>query len=342
MAKISRRRVGVACQGGGSHTAFTAGVLQGLLSELPEDAEVVAFSGTSGGAICAALAWEGLLRHDPNRGSEKLQEFWETTSATKPWDQLANQLLVATLSLKDLAVLPEITPYQLPPWGEDRLRTILKQYFDFEELRRLALQPGAPRLQVGAVEVLSGSFEVFTGEELCVEALLASAAIPDLFRAVEVPGRGVYWDGLFSQNPPIKNLLDNQLDELWVIQINPSTSSQVPTRGHQIFDRRNQLSGNLSMVQELHFIDSINQAIARGMLIDPKYRMIQVERIHLDRELDYRSKMDRSPGLLQELRKYGQAKWRWFVKERAAKSNAAAVHRSTRGAAPSSEQLPSE
>jgi NTE family protein len=247
------------------------------------------------------------------------------------------------LSLKDLAVLPEITPYQLPPWGEDRLRGILQQYFDFEELRRLARQPGAPGLQIGAVEVLSGNFEIFTGEELCAEALLASAAIPDLFRAVEVPGRGVYWDGLFSQNPPIKDLLHHQLDELWVIQINPSTSSQVPTHGHQIFDRRNQLSGNLSMVQELHFIESINQAIARGVLIDPKYRMVQVERIYLDRELDYRSKMDRRPDLLMQLRKYGQAKWRWFAKERAAKRNAASMHRAqARGAAPSSEQLPSE
>jgi NTE family protein len=342
MANISRRRVGVACQGGGSHTAFTAGVLQGLLSELPEDAEVVGFSGTSGGAICAALAWEGLLRRDPTRASERLEAFWDTTSAKRPWDQLANQCLVGMLSLKDLAVLPEITPYQLPPWGEDRLRTILQQYFDFEELRRLARQPGVPRLQIGAVEVLSGNFEIFTGEELCAEALLASAAIPDLFRAVEVPGRGVYWDGLFSQNPPIKDLLAHQLDELWVIQINPSTSSQVPTHGHQIFDRRNQLSGNLSMVQELHFIESINQAIARGALIDPKYRMVQVERIYLDRELDYRSKMDRRPSLLLELRKYGQAKWRWFAKERASKRMAAALQHGARGAAPLSEQLPSE
>jgi hypothetical protein len=52
------------------------------------------------------------------------------------------------------------------------------------------------------VVVRSGAFEVFRGLELRVECLLASAALPTLFPAVSVPGRGVYWDGLFSQNPP--------------------------------------------------------------------------------------------------------------------------------------------
>jgi NTE family protein len=221
------------------------------------------------------------------------------------------------------------------------MRAVLTQYLDFEELRELARRPNAPALEVGAVEVLSGHFEVFTGKELCVEALLASAAIPELFRAVEVPGRGVYWDGIFSQNPPIKSLVAHQLDELWVIQINPSTSSTVPTQPHQIFDRRNQLSGNLSLVQELAFIEAINRAIARGALVDPKYRLIEVERIRLDRELNYRSKFDRRPDLLLDLIHYGQAKWRWFLQERASKSYAVS-YRAAFEARSRSEQLPSE
>ena len=69
MGAPPRSRVAIACQGGGSHTAFTAGVLQGLLGNLPSDVEVVALSGTSGGAICATLAWEGLVRDDPPSGS---------------------------------------------------------------------------------------------------------------------------------------------------------------------------------------------------------------------------------------------------------------------------------
>jgi NTE family protein len=316
MINGDRRRVAIACQGGGSHTAFTAGVLQGLLGDLPEDVEVVALSGTSGGAICASLAWDGLVREDPPLAVEKLRGFWEATAATDPLDQLANQTLMAVMSMRDLMVLPEVSPYHLPTWGEDRFREILHQYFDFTELRALARRPGAPALQIGAVEVLSGHFELFTGEDLCVECLLASAAIPEMFRAVHVPGRGVYWDGLFSQNPPVHDLLDHRLDELWLIQINSSTCARVPQETHEILDRRNALSGNLSMEQELQFIEVINRAIARGKILDPRYRPVQISRISLDRDLSYRSKLDRRPELLEELREYGRTKCRWFLKER--------------------------
>lgn len=312
----SRARVAVACQGGGSHTAFTAGVLQGLVAGLPDDVEVVALSGTSGGAICAALAWAGLVRGDRQLAVRNLQGFWDSMAARDFWDQFANQSLMGIMSLRDLMVLPEVSPYHLPTWGEERLRDILATYFDFEALRTLARKPGAPVLRIGAVEVLSGHFELFTGEDLTVECLLASAAIPELFRAVNVPGRGVFWDGLFSQNPPIHDLLDHQIDELWLVQINPSACARVPTETHEILDRRNALSGNLSMEQELRFIEVINAAIAQGRLTDTKYRPIRIKRIALDRELSYRSKVDRRPELLEELREYGRTKWRWFLKDR--------------------------
>jgi NTE family protein len=316
----TRSRVAIACQGGGSHTAFTAGVLQGLMANLPEDVEVVALTGTSGGAICAALAWEGFVRHDPQRAIEKLEEFWHVTSATELWDKVANQAMVGMVALRDLMALPEVSPYHLPMWGEDHFRFILEQTFDFGELRRLARQPGAPILQIGAVEVLSGHFELFTGDELRVECLLASAAIPELFRAVAVPGRGVYWDGLFSQNPPIHDLLELSIDELWLVQINPSTCARVPVETHEILDRRNGLSGNLSMEQELGFIETLNRAIRAGRLKDPNFHPIEVSRIPLDRELNYRSKLDRRPEWIQELREYGKTKCRWFLREREAKS----------------------
>ncbi|HVU51552.1 MAG TPA: patatin-like phospholipase family protein [Polyangia bacterium] len=310
-----RKRIAIACQGGGSHTAFTAGVLQGLLRRLPGDAQVVALTGTSGGAICAALAWDGLVRGNPQQGVDKLERFWRAMGASDPWDQLANHALMAVQGLRDLMVLPEVTPYQFPPWGEDRFRSILSEFFDFEELRLLARAPGAPVLRIGAVEVLSGHFELFGGEELCVECLLASAAIPELFRAVAVPGRGVYWDGLFSQNPPIDDLIDRQIDELWIVQINSSTCPGVPTETHEILDRRNALAGNLSMEQELGFIERLNRASAAGK-IDSRYRPIKVSRIALDRELGYRSKLDRRPQFLDELREFGNTKARWFLRER--------------------------
>jgi len=321
----AKKRVAIACQGGGSHTAFTAGVLQGMLANLPNDAEVVALSGTSGGAVCAALAWEGLLRNDTGLAIQKLQDFWNTTAAREPWDRVLNQMLIGIQSLRDLIVLPEVSPYQFPPWGADRFRDTLNKYFDFEELRKLARKPGAPTLEIGAVEVLSGHFELFTGEDLCVECLLASSAIPELFRAVTVPGRGVYWDGLFSQNPPIHALAYHHIDELWLIQINPSTCARIPTTNHEILDRRNSLAGNLSMEQELGFIETFNRAIETGAVKNPDLRRIRISRIALDRNLNSRSKLDRRPELLGDLRQYGQTKSRWFLRDRESQGGGGAV-----------------
>jgi len=319
MSDGERTRVAIACQGGGSHTAFTAGVLQGMIGNLPGDVDVVALTGTSGGAICAALAWDGFVRGDPKRAIEKLKSFWDAMGASEPWDQVANQALMSVMGLRDMMVLPEVSPYHLPTWGEEYFRATLNAFFEFEELRRLAKRPGAPMLHIGAVEVLSGHFELFTGEDLSVECLLASAAIPELFRAVAVPGRGVYWDGLFSQNPPIHDLLEHHLDEIWLIQINSSTTARVPSETHEIIDRRNALSGNLSMEQELLFIETLNRAIRNGRLTDPAFNQIRVSRISLDRELGYRSKLDRRPAFLDDMREYGKTKCRWFYKEREAK-----------------------
>ncbi len=332
MGPTKQVRVAIACQGGGSHTAFTSGVLQTLLAELPGDVSVVAISGTSGGAMCAALAWDGLVRGDTQLACRKLQKFWEAISASEPWDQILNQALLNLVTLRNYMVLPEVSPYMVPPWGEDRFRAILEQHFNFAELRELAKKKDAPALQIGAVEVLTGHFEVFTGVDLCVESLLASAAIPEMFRAVQVPGKGAYWDGLFSQNPPIHDLTDHNIHELWLIQINPSTCARVPVDTHEIVDRRNELSGNLAMEQELNQIAQINRLIALGHLSGTKYHPIQVHRIRLEQDLDYSSKLDRRPAFLEELRQYGHAQARWFLDERAGDLATAAALGSSRRA----------
>ena len=152
-----------------------------------------------------------------------------------------------------------------------------------------------------------------------------------------IPKRGVYWDGLFSQNPPIRDLLSCDVDEVWVIQINPTTCSRVPTDVHQILDRRNALAGNLSMIQELHFIETINHAVESGLLTDTKYRVVEVEAIQLDRELDYRTKLDRAPEFLRELMDYGQAKWRWFAADRARRRRGAPKQPRSESERPSSQ-----
>jgi NTE family protein len=320
MPAKSVSRVAIACQGGGSHTAFTAGVLQELFQNLPSNVEIVAISGTSGGAICAALAWDGLVRGDLPRACSSLDRFWkEDVAAHQPWDRLINDSLHATANMKNFVALPVVSPYMFPPFGLEIFREKLLKYLNFEELRELARKPGAPGIHIGAVEVLTGHFEDFTGGELQVESLLASAAIPELFPAITIPGKGVYWDGLFSQNPPIHELTDHNINELWLIQINPSTCASVPTTTCEIADRRNELSGNLSMEQELHLIEMVNRLLAQNLLRDSKYHPISISRIPLERDLDASSKLDRKPDFIYELIEYGKAKARWFLKDRASK-----------------------
>ena len=78
------RRVAIACQGGGSHTAFTAGVLSRLLDgpELDEY-EIVGLSGTSGGAVCALMAWTALRDGDRQKARELTTGSGRTTPPSR-------------------------------------------------------------------------------------------------------------------------------------------------------------------------------------------------------------------------------------------------------------------
>jgi Patatin-like phospholipase len=182
------RRVAIACQGGGSHTAFTAGVLKGVLRETESSKyRIVALSGTSGGAVCALLAWYGLLDGDSARASRLLDDFWSDNSASAPHQQLLNSWLMWASQLQNYVATPALSPYDNPfsPARLEEFRTMLLQQVDFDhiEVDRIASKP---MLVVGAVDVLSGEFRAFNSwrERISVDAILASAAIPNRFRSI--------------------------------------------------------------------------------------------------------------------------------------------------------------
>lgn len=313
MAAAHRTRIAIACQGGGSHTAFTAGVLKRLLGA--QEYEVVALSGTSGGAVCALLAWCGLAAGDPKRGVDLLEAFWADNSAKDPWDVGLNSSLVQASRLEGAVMLPAVSPYFYPPFAKTRFRRLLERHVpSYEDLPGM---PG-PLLLVGAVDVLSGEFKVFSSSrgEITLDAILASAAVPNLFRAVPIEGR-VYWDGLFSQNPPVRELPDARPDEIWVVQVNPSSRASEPMSLTDIIDRRNELSGNLSLEQELFFIGKINELVASGVISGDRYREISVGKIVIDRDLDFASKLDRSPAFIADLMDHGVEQASAFLAGRA-------------------------
>jgi NTE family protein len=315
-------RVAIACQGGGSHTAFTAGVLRELVPwvDAHEGYELGGLSGTSGGAFAAVTAWYGYLTLDEN-ASALLSSLWDDLAATTPTDRVTNDTVLWGTIVETMGMpVPEVTPYNVPfdGWTRNRLRRSLESHVDFERLSALATED-APRLVVGAVDITTGKFATFIDGDVSADAVLASAAVPELFEAIEIDGNR-YWDGLFSQNPPIRELFhvppERKPDELWVVQINPQAREHVPRSLREIADRRNELAGNISLNQELRFVDRMNDLLERGHLPTEEYKHTSVRRIQLERDLGYASKLNRSPGFVDDLVAHGSEQATAFLDER--------------------------
>jgi NTE family protein len=287
---MTRTNVAIACQGGGSHTAFTAGALQELAAATAEaEFDLVGLSGTSGGAICSLLSWYGMV-HEDHEPETLLRDFWADLAASSPFDRGMNSAIQSVSRLRQAGVgLPEISPFYTPfaGWGQRHLRELLESHVDFADIPDL-LEGTEPALLVSAIEVLTGEFELFREDDMSVEAILASAAEPSLFNAVEIDEKP-YWDGLFAKNPPIQdfNVIDDipDPDEIWIIKINPQERERMPRSLDGILDRRNELSGNLSLNAEVQFIRQVNRWIEAGYL-PGRYTHTDVHRIRFRRKLD--------------------------------------------------------
>jgi NTE family protein len=325
---MDRKKVAIACQGGGSHTAFTAGVLKHLLLNAGPQFEFTGFSGTSGGALCASLAWYGLISGSPQKSAKLLDGFWKDNSATAPWEAYLNLVGVYLVRLKPFTGIPEVSPYaSWLPWlpstseiAQTQLERLIKKHIDFDKASDLIRQP-CPKLFIGAIDVLKGSFDVFDETRFSSKALLASAAMPFLFPAVPVSG-SYYWDGLFSHNPPIRAFLrdrsvNRKPDEIWIVQVNPQDRESLPKNTEDIFDRRNELAGNLSLNQEIEFIETINDILTSSngvSSLKKRYKHVDIKPpIELDLNLDYASKLDRDPGFIHMLMDLGEKKAATFL-----------------------------
>ena len=329
MSTEDTKRVAIACQGGGSHTAFTAGVLQRLLREPMPNRKITALSGTSGGAVCALATWYGLHTGGEQRAVDLLDAVWEDIAATSVPDRLTSTASVLSARLVERGGwVPQVSPYDNPfaDWGRDQFEQLLETHVDFDRIdANPEMTRSPPRLIVGAVNVAKGEFTTFEGEQITPEAVLASAAIPTLFEAVHIDG-DPHWDGLFSQNPPVKQFLesppqtdesdetDEKPDEIWVIQINPRKRTDEPRSLAAIADRRNELAGNLSLHQELEFIKQVNEWVDDDVLPD-KYKQIDIKRITLDRNLDPASKLNRSPSFIRDLMQEGEEQADGFLEQ---------------------------
>jgi hypothetical protein len=204
------------------------------------------------------------------------------------------------------------------------------------------VKPESPVLIVGAADVCSGQLKKFNSRlgEIQVEAILASAAVPTLFPAVQIGGH-YYWDGLFSDNPPVKELIravyvgvENMPEELWVIQINPTAAKSIPKGPAEIGDRRNQMEGNVSLMQSLEFVEFFNWVLTEKLIDRKKVlakfgaappKPIIVRFVHMSPEvqssLDYVSKLSRQPSQIHKLIEDGRTQGRKFLESLSKEAN---------------------
>jgi NTE family protein len=351
-------KIAIACQGGGSHAAFTAGALQALFENGVQDKfEIVSLSGTSGGALCASLAWYALKRGE--NPVQRLAEFWQDNTAQTPQERLFNNVAIKTLELTSKGILPQFNTSPASPaiqqwmsWMTIGLRSrftnfqeLLEAHIDFNQTVAWGAQAEAPILLLGASNILTGKLWMFNSshEPIKVEHILASCAIPNLFPAVVI-SKDAYWDGIFSDNPPITELIDpedvgvaNVPDEIWVIKLNPTRRDTVPTEVDDILDRRNELEGNVSLFQSLLSIERLNDLLLKGAFKedylasvgitqpikiprsfiekpDKPYYIPFIEMSpDLQKVLNYESKLDRDPDRIHTLIQDGKQQAKQFL-----------------------------
>ena len=382
MIDSNRKKVAVACQGGGMHAAFAVGVLKAILKRIGDKSEpgfeLVGLSGTSAGALCALITWYGLApkKESQNSGTaqeaiKKLEAFWEDFVARTGAETLLNLFAFGAFRAEEIEVPMlglsarafGINPYRagykalaacLPGLG------VRRQYFDLNELLAetcpalkndsIDWRKVKVRLLIGASEVVNGLETVFDSDvnkghkpenkgmqpvkirrdkarywrqqlPLSLEGVAASGTLPILREAQRI-GRGRYWDGLYSQNPPVREFIEDPEqkdfpDELWIVRINPQQWPYPPESNKDIEDRQNELMGNLSLNKELDFIMKVNEWQEKYSDFGRKHKPVIVRTIMMEQEtadeLSYSSKFDRSRDRMVELCDHGlEVATRWL------------------------------
>ena len=274
----------LALQGGGSHGALTWGVLDALLED--GGLHFDGISGTSAGAMNAVAMAHGFAQaaqqyQDPIEARAagaamaraSLMRLWEGVGAmgSLMWGAPLAQAFPA------LALMtPWLAPAQSNPMNINPLRKLLEKEIDFE---LLAGAQGIPKVFVCATNVCTGRGEIFSGPQLSVDAVMASACLPLVFKAVEITGQA-YWDGGYSGNPALYPLIyETDTSDILLVQINPIEHRNIPDTVPEIMDRMNEVNFNASLLAELRAIDFVRRLLAEGKLSPDHYKDVRMHRI---------------------------------------------------------------
>jgi len=318
--------IDLALQGGGSHGAFSWGVLDKLLEE--GSLEFAGISGTSAGALNAAVLVSGLARGGRDGARQALQDFWHDIarvntcfdpfavqrngSGARAWDAWTAPLTEAWMQWAR-----SLSPYQFNPLGLNPLKDVLHRHVDLPALQSAK----SPRVFAVATSVHTGQPRVFAGQDLSIDALLASACLPYLFQAVEIDGEP-YWDGGYSGNPALWPLIYETAEaDLLLVKIQPLQRLSTPRTALEIAERAAEISFNTAMIGEIRAISFVKrllfeERVDRGRYKDLRLHMIGDEKALA--QLSPQTKLDTRWEFLQRLHEMGRdAAGDWLGRHRA-------------------------
>ncbi|MBU2982368.1 patatin-like phospholipase family protein [Lentibacter algarum] len=311
-------KLNLALQGGGAHGAFTWGVLDRLLQE--PDIEITGISGTSAGALNGAALKAGLATGGAEGARENLEWLWKRIGAIDDsnlpaWFGLTQtRAISAALGNSPMFAMTDAWNNMFSPYSMPVISNPLRALVEELDFKRICASVG-PAFYVGATNVRSGKARVFAGNEISADAILASACLPTLYRAVEIedPNTGrteAYWDGGYTGNPPLFPLYDAELpDDILVININPLERDAIPRTPQEIRNRINEISFNTSLLRELRAIDFVSRLIDEGTLTEGRMKRLRVHMIADDalmNDLSVATKMMPIPAVLSRLKIAGQ------------------------------------
>jgi NTE family protein len=277
--------IDLALQGGGSHGAFTWGVLDRLLEE--PWLRIDGVSGTSAGAMNAAALIDGYSRGGAEGARAAMETFWRKVAESARFSPLQRNpldMLLGRWTLDNSAGFLVVdlmsrlfSPYDLNPSGANPLRDILTETIDFDRLARSPI-----RLFVTATNVATGRARVFRNADLTADALLASACLPTMFQAIEIDGEA-YWDGGYAGNPTITPLVrECQSQDTILVQINPIERRETPRSAVDILNRLNEVSFNSPLLKELRMIALLRQVADPGRCEGAHWAAMRIHAVTTD------------------------------------------------------------
>lgn len=278
---LATRPITLALEGGGSLGAFTWGVLDRLLDVPGLRIDVV--GGTSAGAMNGAMLVQGLASGGPPAAKRLLETFWHRVaiaSGSLPgpvgaWMHVVGGAMAPVVDAMRHAGAALKSGVGLA--SHNPLRGILADLLDPAAFGR----PGAPELVVAATRVRTGEVRLFHDAEVTVDALLASACLPQLFPAVEIEGEP-YWDGGYTSNPPLRPLIETGAPpDVLIVRAKPLARPGTPTGAIAVQERVNEITFGSALRGELRTL-----AVAQAMLADvpdlpPTLARLRNARLHM-------------------------------------------------------------